>query len=65
MLKLAKEKGMEKVKANTYSFNEQRRRMFEAAGFQKTDEEWYEFHVSGKTTVARYSSESALCRSCE
>ncbi len=45
MLKLAKEKGMEKVKANIYSFNEQSRRMFEALGFQKTDEEWYEFHV--------------------
>ena len=45
MLKLAKEKGMDTVKANIYSFNEQSQRMFEAVGFKKTDEEWYEFKV--------------------
>ena len=43
MLKLAKEKGMDTVKANIYSFNEQSRRMFEAVGFKKIDEEWYEY----------------------
>ena len=40
MLKLAREKGMAQVKANIYAFNEQSRRMFQAAGFEKTDEEW-------------------------
>ncbi|WP_292146821.1 GNAT family N-acetyltransferase [Butyrivibrio sp.] len=43
MLKLAKEKGMDTVKANIYSFNEHSRRMFEAVGFKKIDEEWYEY----------------------
>ncbi|MBE5860562.1 MAG: GNAT family N-acetyltransferase [Butyrivibrio sp.] len=45
MLKLAKEKGMDTVKANIYSFNKQSQCMFEAVGFKKTDEEWYEFKV--------------------
>lgn len=43
MLKLAKEKGMEQVKANIYSFNVQSQRMFLATGFVKTDEEWYAY----------------------
>ena len=43
ILKLAREKGMDSVKANIYSFNEQSRRMFKAAGFVKTGEEWYEY----------------------
>lgn len=43
MLKLAGEKGMKKVKANIYSFNEQSRRMFQSVGFVKTDDEWYEY----------------------
>ena len=34
---------MDSVKANIYSFNEQSRRMFKAAGFVKTGEEWYEY----------------------
>lgn len=43
MLKLAKEKGMEKATANIYSFNAQSRRMFMSVGFVQTDEEWYEY----------------------
>ena len=42
MLKLAREKGMERVKANIYSFNGQSQRMFQSVGFEKTAEEWYE-----------------------
>ena len=42
MLKLAGEKGMGSVRANIYSFNAQSRRMFLAAGFEQTGEEWYE-----------------------
>ena len=47
MLKLAKEKGMDTVKANIYSFNTQSQRMFQAVGFRKTGEEWYEYKVEG------------------
>lgn len=43
MLKLAREKGMNRVKANIYSFNEQSQRMFLSVGFHKTDAEWYEY----------------------
>ena len=42
MLKLAREKGIERVKANIYSFNGQSQRMFQSVGFEKTAEEWYE-----------------------
>ncbi len=45
LLSLAKEKGMKEVKANIFSFNTQSRRMFEAAGFRKTAEEWYAFRI--------------------
>ena len=45
ILKLAKEKGMEKVKASIYSFNEQSQRMFQSVGFEKTDAEWYEYKL--------------------
>ena len=45
MLKLAKEKGMDSVKANIYSFNDQSRHMFESIGFYKTDEEWYQYDL--------------------
>ena len=41
MLALAREKGMEQVTANIYSFNRQSQRMFLSAGFEKTGEEWY------------------------
>jgi len=46
MLKLAKEKGMDYVMANVYSFNSQSRHMFESVGFCKTDEEWYRYDLS-------------------
>lgn len=45
MLKLAKEKGMSKVKANIYSFNKQSQTMFQSIGFVKTEEEWYEYII--------------------
>lgn len=45
MIELAKEKGMDKVKANIYSFNTQSRKMFEAVGFTRTDEEWFEYNI--------------------
>ncbi len=43
MLKLAKEKGMKKVKAKIYSFNKQSQSMFQSVGFERTDDEWYEY----------------------
>ena len=51
ILKLAREKGMDSVKANIYSFNEQSSRMFEAAGFVKTGEEWYEFNLNERKLI--------------
>ena len=45
MLKLAREKSMDSVKANIYSFNHQSQRMFESLGFYKTDEEWYRYDL--------------------
>lgn len=45
MLKLAKQKGMDKVKANIYSFNKQSQSMFQSVGFVKTEEEWYEYII--------------------
>ena len=45
MLKLAKEKKMDKVKANIYSFNKQSQSMFQSVKFVKTEEEWYEYII--------------------
>ena len=45
MCALASECGMKEVTAHIYSFNEQSRRMFLAAGFRQTGEEWYTFRV--------------------
>ena len=45
ILKLAKEKGMDSVKANIYSFNHQSRHTFESIGFYKTGDEWYQFDL--------------------
>jgi len=45
ILKLAKEKGMSKVKANIYSSNKQSQTMFQSIGFVKTEEEWYEYII--------------------
>ena len=54
MIKLAKEKGMQTVKANIYSFNSQSRKMLESAGFYRIDDEWYECRC-GKETVNKDS----------
>jgi RimJ/RimL family protein N-acetyltransferase len=48
MIELAKEKGMDKVKANIYSFNTQSQRMFQSVGFVETEEEWFEYSISEK-----------------
>ncbi|MBR0451950.1 MAG: GNAT family N-acetyltransferase [Oscillospiraceae bacterium] len=45
MLKLAEEKGMDTVKANIYTFNEQSRKMFQAVGFVQTADEWFEYRL--------------------
>jgi len=45
MIKLAREKGMDVVKANIYSFNGQSRRMFLSVGFEQTGSEWYEYKL--------------------
>ena len=45
MLTLAREKGMKTVKANVYSFNKQSQMMFQSVGFEKTEEEWYEYRL--------------------
>ena len=45
MLTLAREKGMERVWASIYSFNEQSRRMFLSLGFTQTGEEEYEMKL--------------------
>ena len=42
MLKLAKEKGYDKVVATIYPFNEQSKSMFRTLGFEQTGEEEYE-----------------------
>lgn len=46
MLRLAKEKGLHKVKAHIYSFNTQSQRMFLSAGFVHTGGEWYEYALT-------------------
>lgn len=48
ILKLAREKGLSAVKANIYTFNEQSRAMFRAAGFHQTEEEWFECRLEGR-----------------
>lgn len=45
ILKLAKEKGMSKVKANIYSSNKQSQTMFQSIGFVKTEEEWHKYII--------------------
>lgn len=45
MLALAREKGLEKVTANIYSFNTQSQKMFESVGFQKVSEEWFVYRL--------------------
>ena len=45
MLALAREKSMKTVKANIYCFNKQSQMMFQSVGFEKTEEEWYEYRL--------------------
>lgn len=45
MIKLARQKDMDAVVANIYSFNTQSQKIFEALGFYKTDSEWYQFDL--------------------
>lgn len=45
IIKLAKQKGMEAVIANIYSFNAQSQKMFNTLGFYKTSKEWYRFDL--------------------
>ena len=46
MARLAKEKGLSKIKAHIYAFNTQSQKMFLAAGFVQTDIEWYELKLT-------------------
>ena len=46
LLRLAKEKGLARVRANIYAFNGQSQRMFRSVGFRKIDAEWYEYSLS-------------------
>lgn len=45
MLALARECGMDEVRANIYAFNGQSRRMFESVGFAQTEAEWYRYRI--------------------
>lgn len=45
MIDLAREKGMNEVKANIYSFNKQSQRMFQSIGFQLSGNEWYTYYI--------------------
>ena len=45
ILKIAEEKGMAAVTATVYAFNEQSRRMFLSAGFERTGEEQYVYRT--------------------
>ena len=45
MLKLAREKGMDSVRAEIYAFNEQSRTMFLSLGFVQTGDEIYEYRI--------------------
>ncbi|WP_051197658.1 hypothetical protein [Butyrivibrio sp. MB2005] len=61
MIELAKEKGMDKVKANIYSFNTQSQRMFQSVGFVKTEEEWFEYSISEKLNGEGHSCGHGGC----
>ncbi len=45
ILALAKEKGLNEVRAHIYAFNVQSQRMFQAIGFQRTAGEWYVYRL--------------------
>lgn len=44
MIILAKEKGMNKVRANIYTFNKQSQKMFKSIGFHSIGDEWFELN---------------------
>lgn len=46
MIRLAREKGLSKIRAHIYSFNTQSQRMFLAAGFSHKGGEWYELDLA-------------------
>ena len=41
MIQLAKEKGIQELHAEIYTFNTQSQKMFQSVGFQKVDDEQY------------------------
>ena len=45
MIDITREKGMERVTANIYSFNGQSRKMFLSLGFREIGEEWFAFEL--------------------
>lgn len=45
IIDLAREKGLEQVKAEIYSFNAQSQRMFKAIGFEHLEEDWYVLNI--------------------
>ena len=45
IIDLAREKGLDQVKAEIYSFNTQSQRMFEAIGFAHSKDDWYVLNI--------------------
>lgn len=45
IIELAREKGLDQVKAEIYSFNTQSQRMFESIGFEHSEEDWYVLNI--------------------
>ena len=45
VIDLAREKGLDQVKAEIYSFNTQSQRMFESIGFEHSEEDWYVLNI--------------------
>lgn len=51
IIKLAKEKGLNKVKAEIYSFNKQSQKMFGSMGFRQTEEDWYVLSLKDESFI--------------
>lgn len=45
IIDLAREKGLDQVRAEIYSFNTQSQRMFESIGFEPSEEDWYVLNI--------------------
>lgn len=45
IIDLAREKGLDQVRAEIYSFNTQSQRMFESIGFEHSEEDWYVLNI--------------------